>query len=98
MKRTLLTAIAAIGLMFTGCQTTPNITKEDVCAIATTAYAVYLAIINADGKPSDDQIAAAQAAALILQMQCGWQPPEQPAGKSKALVDKWNVPVLVPKL
>lgn len=103
MKR-LLTIAAALGLLASGCETTPKLTKEDVCSIATTAYAIYLAVINSDGKPSDDQIAAAQAAAVVLQAQCGWGAPAtitttRATVKSTETkrVDAWGVPVLVPK-
>ena len=99
MKRKLLTLLASC-LVLVGCQSVPEITHEDVCAMATTAYAVYLAIIYSDGKPSEDQIAAAQAAAIVLQAQCGWVAPEIPEGIAKIntiRIDRYGVPVLVKK-
>jgi len=99
MKRKLLTLLASC-LVLVGCQSVPEITHEDVCAMATTAYAAYLAIIYSDGKPSEDQIAAAQAAAIVLQAQCGWVAPEIPEGIAKIntiRIDRYGVPVLVKK-
>lgn len=90
MKRLIL----ILGLALTGCTT---FSKQDACAAAQTAYGVYLAVINADGKPSDDQIVAANAAAVVLQQQCGWTSPvAQRGGKAPRLADKYGVPVLRP--
>lgn len=100
MKRKLLTLLAAGLILLPGCSTVPEINHDDACAMAITAYAVYLAIIYSDGKPSEDQIAAARAAAIILQTQCGWVDPDPPANlaKSKAIrIDYYGVPVLVRK-
>lgn len=65
--------LCAVALL-AGCKT---VTKEDACSAAITAYTVYLAVINADGKPSNDQILAAQAAAAVLTQQCGWTNPKR---------------------
>jgi hypothetical protein len=73
MKR-ILPLLAGLLVLAAGCKT---VTKEDVCATAQSAYTIYLAIINADGKPSNDQILAAQAAAAILTQQCGWTNPKR---------------------
>ena len=92
MKK-LLVIIPLAGFL-TGCTT---FNKQDACAAAQTAYGVYLAVINADGKPSDDQIVAANAAAVVLQQQCGWTAPvAQRGGKAPRLADKYEVPVLKP--
>ena len=86
--------ILILGLALTGCTT---FNKQDACAAAQTAYGVYLAVINADGKPSDDQIVAANVAAVVLQQQCGWTSPvAQRGGKAPRLADKYGVPVLRP--
>ena len=93
MKK-LLTFIGICAATITGCTT---FSKTDACAAAQTAYGVYLAVINADGKPSDDQIVAANAAAVVLQQQCGWTAPvAQRGGKAPRLADKYGVPVLKP--
>jgi len=93
MKR-LIVLIPLTGLLLTGCTT---FNKTDACAAAQTAYGIYLAVINADGKPSDDQIVAANAAAVVLQQQCGWTAPVAQRGmKSPRLTDKYGVPVLRP--
>jgi len=93
MKK-LLTLIGICAATITGCTT---FNKQDACAAAQTAYGVYLAVINADGKPSDDQIVAANAAAVVLQQQCGWTSPvAQRGGKAPRLADKYGVPVLRP--
>ena len=92
MKK-LLVIIPLAGFL-TGCTT---FNKQDACAAAQTAYGIYLAVINADGQPSDDQIVAANAAAVVLQQQCGWTAPVAQRGmKSVRLVDKYGVPVLRP--
>lgn len=92
MKK-LIVLIPLTGLLLTGCTT---FNKTDACAAAQTAYGVYLAVINADGKPSDDQIVAANAAAVVLQQQCGWTSPAQRGMKSPRLTDKYGVPILRP--
>ena len=93
MKKIII-LIPLAGLLLTGCTT---FNKQDACAAAQTAYGVYLAVINADGKPSDDQIVAANAAAVVLQQQCGWTSPvAQRGGKAPRLADKYGVPVLRP--
>lgn len=71
--KTLLPLLCAAALLV-GCKT---VTKEDACAAAVSAYTIYLAVINADGKPSNDQILAAQAAAAVLTQQCGWTNPKR---------------------
>ena len=89
-----LLALISVAAVLSGCTT---INKTDACMAAQTAYGVYLAVINADGRPSDDQIVAANAAAVVLQQQCGWVPPA--ATKSKAIVrrtDSYGVPILHP--
>lgn len=92
MKR--LLALIAVAATLSGCTT---LNKHDACAAAQTAYGIYLAVINADGKPSDDQIVAANAAAVVLQQQCGWTAPVAQRGmKSPRLADKYGVPVLRP--
>ena len=84
--------LAALALA--GCTT---FNKADACTAAQTAYSVYLAVINADGQPSKDQILAAQAAAVVLQQQCGWTPPMvSKKAKSARAVDINMVPVLLP--
>ncbi len=87
-----LLALLSLAAILNGCTT---FNKQDACMAAQTAYGVYLAVINADGKPSDDQIVAANAAAVVLQQQCGWV---SPATKSRSvkLTDKYGVPVLRP--
>jgi outer membrane murein-binding lipoprotein Lpp len=83
-------------LVLAGCTT---FQKQDACVAAQTAYSVYLAVINADGKPSQDQIVAAQAAAAVLQSQCGWTPPEAQKGmraKPGVRVDGNMVPIILP--
>lgn len=92
MKR-LLALIGIFAATLSGCTT---FNKTDACAAAQTAYGIYLAVINADGKPSDDQIVAANAAAVVLQQQCGWTSPAQRGMKSPRLTDKYGVPVLRP--
>lgn len=58
-----------------GCTTTGTWpTHDQTCATAQVAYAVYMAIIEADEKPSATQIQAAQAAAAFLLAYCGAQP------------------------
>ena len=91
LVKTLLALLAALALA--GCTT---FNKQDACAAAQTAYSVYLAVINADGQPSKDQILAAQAAAAVLQSQCGWTPPAAQKSKRAAMVDARNVPILLP--
>ena len=91
MKPTLLCILAAAFLV--GCGT---ITKQDACVAAQTAYSVYLAVINADGQPSKDQVTAAQAAAAVLQSQCGWASPAAQKSKRAVMVDARNVPILIP--
>jgi hypothetical protein len=113
---TQLLIVCAIGLsiaLFSGCTTVdgePVIDKEQACLAASTAYAIYLAVINADGKPSQDQIAAAQAAAIVLETMCGWTAPPaeetpapEPATRAAKLppkpakpVDAYGVPILLP--
>ena len=84
--------LAALALA--GCTT---FNKADACATAQTAYSVYLAIINADGQPSKDQILAAQAAAAVLQQQCGWTPPMvSKKTKSAIFIDANKVPIILP--
>lgn len=53
----------------------PGEPPTQTCQTAQTAYLVYLAVINAGGEPSRDQILAATAAAVFLQQYCGWTPP-----------------------
>ena len=92
MKKIII-LIPLTGLLVTGCTT---FNKQNACMAAQTAYGVYLAVINADGQPSDDQIVAANAAAVVLQQQCGWTSPAQRGMKSSRLADKYGVPVLKP--
>lgn len=90
----LLAIIAALALA--GCTT---FNKQDACTAAQSAYSVYLAVINADGKPSQDQILAAKAAAAVLQSQCGWTPPAAQKGmraKPGVRVDGNMVPIILP--
>ncbi len=87
-----LLALLSLAAVLNGCTT---FNKTDACMAAQTAYGVYLAVINADGKPSDDQIVAANAAAVVLQQQCGWVPPATKS-RSVKLTDKYGVPVLRP--
>ena len=75
-----------------GCTT---FNKQDACSAAQTAYSVYLAVINADGQPSKDQILAAQAAAVVLQQQCGWAPPGA-GSKGVPVNDRRGVPIIIP--
>lgn len=92
--KTLLAILAACVLA--GCTT---FNKQDACAAAQTAYSVYLAVINADGQPSKDQILAAQAAAAVLQSQCGWTRPSATKSRSvkaSARVDGNMVPIILP--
>lgn len=86
----LLALLAALALA--GCTT---VTKTDACNAATTAYSVYLAVINAKGNPSNDQILAAQAAAVVLQQQCGWAPPGA-GSKGVPVNDRRGVPIIIP--
>lgn len=73
MKKLLALAVLAA---LVGCKTP---TKQNICMTAQTAYTLYLAYqqsqINSGKPPSNDQILAAQAAAIVLQQQCGWTPP-----------------------
>jgi len=72
-------ALCLVGacLLVGGCTTTGQWpTHDQTCATAQVAYAVYMAIIEADEKPSDTQIQAAQAAAAFLLAYCGAQPDE----------------------
>lgn len=94
MKRILISALAT-GLL-AGCTT---VNKSDACNAATTAYSVYLAVINAKGNPSHDQIIAAQAAAAVLTAQCGWSTPGAIAVRDMMLPppnDRNGVPILLP--
>ena len=94
----LLTGLYSVCLasLLIGCTT---INKQDACVAAQTAYSVYLAVINADGQPSKDQILAAQSAAAVLQSQCGWTPPAAQKGmraKPGVRVDGNMVPIILP--
>lgn len=73
MKAQLITTLIGIALL-AGCSTT-SINKQEVCAGAAATYAAYLAVINANGVPSRDQIVGALAAAAVLQETCGWKNP-----------------------
>lgn len=86
--KTLIPILCAAALLV-GCRT---VTKEDACAAAVSAYTVYLAVINADGRPSADQILAANAAASVLATQCGWHNPV----RNLVALDQYGVPKLVP--
>lgn len=86
--KAILPILCAVALL-AGCKT---VTKEDACAAAITAYTVYLAVINADGHPSADQIVAATAAASVLQTQCGWSNPV----RKLVAIDQYGVPKLLP--
>lgn len=87
----IILALLAAALLV-GCTT---INKQDACAAAQTAYSVYLAVINAKGNPSNDQILAAQAAAVVLQQQCGWTPPGV-GSKGVPVNDRRGVPIILP--
>ena len=87
----IILALLAAALL-AGCTT---INKQDACAAAQTAYSVYLAVINAKGNPSNDQILAAQAAAVVLQQQCGWTPPGV-GSKGVPVNDRRGVPIILP--
>ena len=89
MKPTLALLVACL---LAGCTT---INKQDACAAAQTAYSVYLAVINAKGNPSNDQILAAQAAAVVLQQQCGWTPPGV-GSKGVPVNARRGVPIILP--
>ena len=86
--KTLIPILCAAALLV-GCKT---VTKDDACAAANSAYTIYLAVINADGHPSQDQIVAAQAAAAVLHQQCGWSNPK----RNLVALDQYGVPKLVP--
>jgi len=92
MKTILLIVACAL---LVGCST---ITKQDACDTAQAAYIAYKqAQINGGNPPSQDQINAAQAAAAILTIQCGWTPPA--ASKAIALPppnDRFGVPIIIP--
>lgn len=106
MKKTLAALTALLAAILVGCGTgcsTPQ-QQQDACAYATTAYTLYLAYAaaqEAGGKPpSQDQILAAQGAAIILQQQCGWVQPKTQTGIKSArgdVLDKYGVPVIAPK-
>lgn len=90
MKRLLALPLALV----LGCST---VSKQDACTAAQSAYAIYLAVINAEGTPSKDQILAATAAAAVLQSQCGWAAPVQTRSLNPAVrSDAYGVPVLLP--
>lgn len=87
--KTLLPILCAAALLV-GCKT---VTVDDACKAAIAAYQVYVVIMYSDGQPSKDQLKAAQAAAVVLQSQCGWTVSND---RSVATVDGNGVPKLRP--
>lgn len=101
MKKTLAALTALYAAALVGCST-PQ--QQDTCVYAQTAYTLYLTYAAAQeaggNPPSQDQILAAQGAAIILQQQCGWVQLQTPTGIKSVrgdVLDIYGVPVIVPK-
>lgn len=92
MKRTLPLLLAAA--LAAGCASQPD--ARTACDTARQAYQVYLADRELRA-PSPDEIRWAQAAALFLQLQCGWTAPAARAADGPP-VDAHGVPILVPPM